>query len=96
MAQYYSATEWSSYYFYDSAWLIPVVMLGYFVVIVLDNLLVWHTNKTIAAQTSATRGSVVGVVADGGGEYVKTNDHGKSGETCHPLTRTERRNDEDV
>lgn len=92
MAQYYSATEWSSYYFYDSAWLIPVVMLGYFVVIILDNLLVWHTNKTIATQTSNTRGSVVGV-ADGSGGYVKTSHEESSGQGQRVV---ERRNDEHV
>jgi hypothetical protein len=55
LANYYPATENSAYYFFGSAWLIPVVMLGYFVVIVADNLLVWHSNKTIAARTSARR-----------------------------------------
>ena len=54
LANYFGSTT-SSYNFFGSAWLIPVVMLGYFVVIVLDNLLVWHTNKTIARQTSNNR-----------------------------------------
>lgn len=51
LSNYYSATYWSSYNFLGSAWLIPVVMLGYLLVIVLDGVLVWHTNKTIAKQT---------------------------------------------
>jgi hypothetical protein len=38
--------------FLFSAWLVPVVTLGYFIVIILDNVLVWHTNETIARQTS--------------------------------------------
>jgi len=41
--------------FLFSAWHIPIVMLVYFIVIVLDNLLVWHSNKTIAKQTSNNR-----------------------------------------
>lgn len=52
LANYYSATYWSSYNFLGSAWLIPVVMLGYLLVIILDGVLVWHTNKTIAKQTA--------------------------------------------
>ena len=92
MAHYYSATYWSSYDFYSTAWLIPVVVLGYFVVIVLDNLLVWHTNKTIAAQTSSTRDSVVGV-ADGSGGFVKTT-HSDCNEDGQRVA--ERRNDDHV
>lgn len=41
-----------------SSWLIPVVTLSYFVVIVMDSLLVWHTNKTIGRQTSTNRHEV--------------------------------------
>ena len=55
LANFYSATYWSSYNFLGSAWLIPIVVLGYFIVIVLDNLLVWHTNKTVAKLTSSGR-----------------------------------------
>ncbi len=53
LADYYTATDSSSYSFLGSAWLIPIVMIGYFLVIVADNLLVWHTNTTIAKMTSA-------------------------------------------
>ena len=55
LANFYPASTYSSYNFFGSAWLIPVVMLGYSVVIILDNLLVWHTNKTISSQTSNAR-----------------------------------------
>ena len=93
LAQYYSATAYSSGNFlYGSAWLIPVVMLGYSVVIILDNLLVWHTNKTIATQTSNTRNSIVGV-ADGSGGYGKTTHSGSSDEGPRII---ERSNDEHV
>lgn len=33
--------------FVTSPWPIPTVMLAFFVVIVLDNLLVWHSNRTV-------------------------------------------------
>lgn len=49
-----------------SPWPIPTVMLAYFVVIVLDNLLVWHGNRTV--------GKVVG----GRGSYSKH--EGESGD----------------
>ena len=42
----------SSANFVYSPWPLLTVMFGYLVVIVLDNLLVWHTNKTIARMTS--------------------------------------------
>ena len=69
-----------------------MVMLGYFVVIILDNLLVWHTNKTIAGRTSIAEarsdsdspdpdadvdGSAGRVRQDGRGRYVKTNSSGR-------------------
>ena len=62
LANYYSPTYWSSYRFFSSAWPILVVVLGYFVVIVLDNLLVWHGNKTLAKVTGGQQrhGSVRG------------------------------------
>ena len=41
--------------FVYSPWPLITMMLGYFIVIVLDNLLVWHTNKTIATMTSSHR-----------------------------------------
>jgi len=41
-----------------SSWIIPTVTLSYFVVIVMDSLLVWHSNKTIARQTSSNRHEV--------------------------------------
>jgi hypothetical protein len=51
-------------------------MLGYLAVIILDNVLVWHTNKTIARQTSS------GIVAEGDsqGTYVATSTSERSGE----------------
>ena len=55
LVDYYSV-GWASYYFTGSAWLIPVVTIGYFVVIIADNLLVWHSNKTISQMTAAQRG----------------------------------------
>ena len=61
LANYY-AVGWSGYDFLSSAWPILVVVLGYLVVIVLDNLLVWHGNKTIAkvAGGGQRHGSVRG------------------------------------
>lgn len=49
----------SSTDFLRSPWLIPVVMLGFFVVIVLDNFLVWHGNRTVSHLTSTARGNSV-------------------------------------
>lgn len=55
LAQYLPSVETASANFFDSAWPIPIVMLGYFIVIVLDNILVWHGNKTFAKMTSRPR-----------------------------------------
>ena len=47
--------------------------IGYLVVIILDNLLVWHTNKTISHQVAGDReGSV-----DGGVGVAYSDAHGK-------------------
>lgn len=53
-------TETSIEYLLTSAWLIPIAMLGYLLVIVLDNLLIWRTNKTISNQTANKRGASIG------------------------------------
>lgn len=37
----------------ESAWVMPTIMFSFFFVIVLDNLLVWHSNKTLAKLNSS-------------------------------------------
>lgn len=60
-----------------SSWLIPVVTLSYFAVIVLDNLLVWHSNKTVGRLTSTNRHEVFSKVD---GTTKRTDSSGSSGE----------------
>ena len=62
-----------------SSWIIPVVTLSYFVVIALDSLLVWHSNKTIARQTSANRQEVYSKV-DGTTKQARTDSSDSSGD----------------
>jgi hypothetical protein len=58
-----------------SSWIIPTVVLSYFVVIVMDSLLVWHSNKTIGRQTSTNRHEVYSKVD---GSVQKRNGSGSS------------------
>ena len=51
--------------FIVSPWPIPTVMIAFFVVIVLDNLLVWHSNRTVGRVVGG-RGE-----GDGRGDYSK-------------------------
>jgi hypothetical protein len=47
-------------------WPIVTVMLGYFVVIILDNTLVWHSNRsTLKHQAGSADGSTYGVEPKG-------------------------------
>jgi hypothetical protein len=70
----------SSSLFDDSAWMIPVVTLAYFVVIVMDSLLVWHSNKTIGRQTSTNRHEVYSKVD--GSVQQKRNGSGSSADSA--------------
>lgn len=63
-----------------SSWIIPVVTLSYFVVIVLDSLFVWHSNKTIGRQTSTNRHEVYSKV-DGSVHQQKRSGSGSSADS---------------
>jgi hypothetical protein len=63
-----------------------MVMLTFFVVIVLDNLLVWHSNRTIVRMTSTTYG-------DGNGrKTLETDDESgdRSGQGSEDIERADR------
>ena len=84
---YYSPYT-SNYYFITSAWLIPVVVIGYFVVIVADNLLVWHSNKTISRKTNSNRNHSLM-------HNFESGERGDVGET-QPVMHEEERGDHNV
>jgi hypothetical protein len=65
-----------------------MVMLTYFVVIVLDNLLVWHSNRTIVKMTSTSYG-------DGNGRKMLETDE-ESGERSGQASEDVERGSRDI